>query len=54
MDIRRDRILTRKATITIQLVPESQTVNSERVKREIAKSLACDWLLKIQNVTIAE
>lgn len=46
--------MTKKATITIQLVPESQTQSNEKVKREIAKSLECDWLLKIQNIKIEE
>jgi translation elongation factor EF-1beta len=44
----------KKATLTIQLVPESQTINNERIKKEVAKSLTCDWLLKIQNITIEE
>ncbi len=42
----------KKATLKIQLVPESQTVTNEQLKKEITKSLECDWLLKIQNIEI--
>ena len=43
---------TKQATLKIQLVPESQTINNEQIKKEIRKSLTCDWLLKIQNIEI--
>lgn len=46
--------MAKKALITIQLVPESQDVSNEQLKKEIAKSLTCDWLLKVQAVTIKE
>jgi translation elongation factor EF-1beta len=44
----------KNATLKIQLVPESQTVNDVQLKKEIKKSLDCDWLLKIQNIEISE
>jgi hypothetical protein len=40
----------KKATLKIQLVSESHTVSDEQLKKEITKSLNCDWLLKIQNI----
>ena len=42
----------KKVNLKIQLVPESQTVKNEQLKKEITKSLECDWLLKIQNIEI--
>ncbi len=44
----------KKATLKIQLVPESQTVNNEQLEKEITKSIECDWLFKIQNIEIEE
>ncbi|MGD6853262.1 MAG: hypothetical protein ACQCN6_14485 [Candidatus Bathyarchaeia archaeon] len=46
--------MSKKATLKIQLVPESQTISNKQIKKEIEKSLTCAWLLKIQNVTIEE
>jgi hypothetical protein len=42
-----------KANITIVLVPEALSKNKRRIEREIARSLQCDWLLKIEKVTIS-
>jgi translation elongation factor EF-1beta len=42
----------KKATLKIQLVPESQTINNQQIKQQIRNSLTCDWLLKIQNIEI--
>jgi translation elongation factor EF-1beta len=42
----------KKVTLKIELVPESQTINNKQIKKEIRKSLTCDWLLKIQNIEI--
>jgi translation elongation factor EF-1beta len=44
----------KQATLKIQLVPESQAINNEQIKKEIKKTLACAWLLKIQNIVIDE
>ncbi len=46
--------MTKKATLTIELVPESQPINNQQIKKEITKTLTCDWLLKIQNIKIEE
>lgn len=42
-----------KANITIVLVPEALSKNKKCVEREIARSLQCDWLLKVEKVTIS-
>lgn len=42
-----------KANITIVLVPEVLNKSKKSVEREIAKSLQCDWLLKVEKVTIS-
>lgn len=44
--------MSRKATITIMLVPESQTTNQKQIKKEIKKTLECAWLMKIQKIRI--
>jgi translation elongation factor EF-1beta len=41
-----------KATLKIELIPESQTINNKQIKQQIRNSLNCDWLLKIQNIEI--
>jgi translation elongation factor EF-1beta len=40
--------MTKKATIIIQLVPESEDVNNEQIEKEIKESLQCDWLAEIE------
>jgi len=46
--------MVKKAIIIIQLVPESKNVDNEQLKKEITDSLFCDWLLKIEEVTIKD
>lgn len=42
-----------KANITIVLVPEALGKSRRHVEREIAKSLHCDWLLKVEKVAVS-
>ena len=44
--------MTGKATIEILLVPESENVDTDRLEKEITKSLRCDWLAEVEKVTI--
>ena len=42
-----------KANITIVLVPEVLNKSRRRVEKQIARSLQCDWLLKVEKVAIS-
>jgi len=44
--------MVKMAVIKIQLVPESDEVNKEQIEAEILQTLSCDWLLKVDTVTI--
>jgi len=44
--------MVKKAIIIIQLVPESEDIDDEQLKKEIMESLSCDWILKVEEVTI--
>jgi len=46
--------MTKTATITIQLVPESEKVSNTNLKKHIMKSLACDWLFSVQSVELTK
>jgi hypothetical protein len=42
-----------KAIITVVLIPEVLRKSKRYVELEIARSLQCDWLLKVEKVTIS-
>jgi hypothetical protein len=42
-----------KADITIILVPEAKDKSKRHLEMEIAKSLRCDWLLKVEKVAVS-
>jgi len=44
--------MAKLAMVTIQLVPESAEVSKEQIEKEILETLSCDWLLKVDTVTI--
>jgi translation elongation factor EF-1beta len=46
--------MTKKAIIVISLVPESTEVDNKRIRREIRKSLRCDWLAEVERVTVED
>jgi hypothetical protein len=42
-----------EAVIVIELIPEAKRKSRQRIEKEIAKSLQCDWLLKVENVAVS-
>jgi hypothetical protein len=44
--------MIKTAVITIQLVPEAEGLENANLKKQIMKSLQCDWMLEISNVEI--
>jgi len=42
------------AIIVIKLVPEANNIRKQRIEKEIAKSLQCDWLLQVEKATILD
>ena len=44
--------LGKKALVEICLVPESLKIDNEKLMKEIQESLQCDWLLKVENITV--
>jgi hypothetical protein len=43
-----------EAVIVVKLVPEATSKSKQHIENEIAKTLQCDWLLKVKKVTISE
>ncbi len=44
--------LGRKAVVKICLVPESREINDEQIKKEIERTLKCNWLAEVEKVTV--
>jgi len=44
--------MTKKAIITISLVPQASEVSNSQLKEDIRKSLKCDWLAEVERVTV--
>lgn len=44
--------MAKNAVITIELVPEAEDVDIRRLRKEILKSLRCDWMSEALNVNI--
>jgi hypothetical protein len=42
------------AIIVVDLVPEAKEAVHSQVEKEIAKSLQCDWMLRIEKVTVLD
>ena len=42
------------AIIVVDLVPEAKEAAHSQVEKEIAKSLQCDWMLRIEKVTVLD
>ena len=46
--------MAKKVAITIQLVQEADDIDNLQLKKEITKSLQCDWLYDISTVDITD
>jgi hypothetical protein len=46
--------MAKTAVITIQLVPEAERVQNPNLKKQISKSLQCDWKFDVLNVEITK
>jgi translation elongation factor EF-1beta len=44
--------MTKKAIITISLVPQASEVSNSQLKEDIKKTLQCDWLAEIEGVKV--
>lgn len=42
------------AIIVVDLVPEAKGAARSRIEKEIAKNLQCDWMLRIEKVTVLD
>jgi translation elongation factor EF-1beta len=46
--------MAKKVAVTIKLVQEADDIDNLQLKKEIAKSLKCDWLYDILTVDITD
>jgi len=46
--------MSKIAIIVVNLVPETSEASHNQIEKEIADSLQCDWLLKIEKVTVLD
>jgi len=46
--------MSKIAIIKVNLVPEASEAKHNQVEKEIADSLQCDWLLRIEKVTVLD
>jgi hypothetical protein len=46
--------MSKIAIIRVNLVPEASEASHSQIEREIAGSLQCDWLLRIEKVTVLD
>ena len=44
--------MTKKAIITVSLVPEASEVSNSQLREDIKKTLQCDWLAEIEGVKV--
>jgi hypothetical protein len=42
------------AIIVVDLVPEAKEATSSKIEKEIGRSFQCDWLLKLEKVTVLD
>ena len=42
------------AIIVVDLVPEALEASDSKIEKEITKSLDCDWMQRIEKVTILD
>jgi len=46
--------MSKIAIIVVDLVPETSETSHNQIEKEIAESLQCDWLLRIEKVTVLD
>ncbi len=46
--------MSKIAIIVIDLVPETSEASLNQIEKEIADTLQCDWLLRIEKVTVLD
>jgi translation elongation factor EF-1beta len=46
--------MAKKVAITIQLVQEADDIDNQQLKKEITKSLRCDWLYDVSTVDVTD
>jgi hypothetical protein len=46
--------MDKMAIIVVNLVPEAKETAHSQIEKEIAESLQCDWLLRIEKVTVLD
>jgi hypothetical protein len=46
--------MTKKATITISLVPEAETTDDKEIERQIKEESSIPFLAKVEKVTVTE
>ena len=44
--------MTKKAIITVSLVPEASEVSNSQLREDIKRTLRCDWLAEIEGVKV--
>jgi translation elongation factor EF-1beta len=44
--------MTKKAIITISLIPEASEVSNSQLREDIKKTLQCDWLAEIEAIKV--
>ena len=42
------------AIIVVDLVPEASEASNSQIEKEVADSLQCDWLKRIEKVTVLD
>jgi hypothetical protein len=46
--------MSKIAIIVVDLVPETSEATHNQIEKEITESLQCDWLLRIEKVTVLD
>jgi len=46
--------MSKIAIIVVDLVPETSDASHSQIEKEIAETLNCDWLLRIEKVTVLD
>jgi hypothetical protein len=44
--------MTKRAVVTITLIPEAEGIQNANLKKHILKSIECDWLFEVSDIEI--